>query len=243
MSSKRLMGKKRFQEKLAERVFAYSLLSRFFIDEPNKEFIALLINNNLLATFPCPKSKGAQVIDFSLKDPQVLEPAFIDSLKGSYNNLLLGPSKKMAAPYESVYRNPKKLVFQEETMAVRQFYQKYGVLPEKFQQEPDDHIALELKFMQILAEKSYEAFKKNQFNKAKKLLLDQEKFLQEHLTKWVFDFVVQVRQNTDSDFFQGAALLLSEYLEFEQENLPLLIEQLKKRIAKEKEKQGLAAVK
>lgn len=237
------MGKKRFQEKLAERVFAYSLLARFFLDEPNKQFLLLLTNQEFLASFPCPKSKGAQIIEFCLKDPEVLEPAFINSLKGSFNNLFLGPSKKMASPYESVYRNAKKLVFQEETLAVRSFYYKYGVMVENFQREPDDHIGFELKFMQILAEKSYDAFKKNQFNKVKKLLLDQKKFLQEHLIKWVYDFVAQVRQNTDSDFFQGAALLLSEYLEYEQENLPFLIEQLKKRVAKEKEKQGLTAVK
>lgn len=238
--SRRLMGEKKFQEKLAERVFAYSLLSRFFLDEPNKDFLTLLTSNDLLANFPCPKGKGAQIVEFSLKDPEVLTEHYIDNLKGVYNSLFLGPSKKMAAPYESVYRNPKKLVFQEETMAVRSFYQKHGVVPEKLQQEPDDHIALELKFMQILAENSYQQFKKNQLNKTKKLLQDQEKFLKEHLSQWAFDFCVQVRQNTNSDFFQGAALMLSEYLEYEQEQLPQLIEEIQKRIAKEKEKRRLS---
>lgn len=67
--------------------------------------------------------------------------------------------KVLAPPWGSVYMSEERLVFQKETLEVRNWYREFGLAAENLYREPDDHIALELGFLAHLAKLEYEALK------------------------------------------------------------------------------------
>ena len=58
-------------------------------------------------------------------------------------------SAKVLTPPESVYFSEERLVFQEETLQVREWYRRFDLQSVKLH-EPDDHVGLELTFWLIL---------------------------------------------------------------------------------------------
>lgn len=247
-AQKRLIGKERLLDIMAARAFAYSFLSRSLSEEPGKDFIKLLVDEELLDSFPNIEDnallkEGHESITFFLRDPDLLTEAGIDNLIGQYNRIFIGLGrKKSISPYESVYVSPDRLVFQEETMRVRAAYAKHDLQPKRLQQEPDDHISLELEFMQKLSEKALKEMRSNRFHKARRILRDQSSFLEDHLLKWAPQMAGEMSQKTDSAFFGGVARMLSGYLAADKEVVDTLIEEVRERIKRHKEKNEIKSV-
>jgi TorA maturation chaperone TorD len=76
----------------------------------------------------------------------------LDAARSDYMRLLVGVGKVLAPPWGSVYLNTDRLLFTEDTLKVRQFYERYGMKATKKYSEPDDHIGLELEFLAYLSE-------------------------------------------------------------------------------------------
>ena len=135
------------------------------------------------------------------------DPIF-DDIKSDYTRLFIGPEKVMAPPWESVYFSEERLVFQEQTLQVRNWYQRFGLASEKIYKEPDDHIALEISFIAHLASLSLEALEVNDQPTLAKTLQAQQDFLKEHLLQWGPKWCDSVIENARTDFYKGTALLL-----------------------------------
>lgn len=239
-TKERPMGKKRFLDTLAKRLFAYSLLKRAFIDEPSKELLALLIDEDLISAFPFQEDneelrEGAQMISFCLKDPDVLSDRTVEELIIDFNGLFIAPGPRYTKPWESVYTSRKHLLFQDETLVVRNEYAKLGLLPERFRSEADDHIGLELDFMMHLCDWSSKAFRKNDLRKVRKYLKAQKRFVKEHFLKWIPELSAQISKKADTDFYRGLSKLLIGFLTVEKDTLDTLVKHINLRIAKEKE--------
>jgi TorA maturation chaperone TorD len=63
-------------------------------------------------------------------------------------------------PWASVYLSKERLIFDENTLAVRRFYRDWKLETVHYKKEPDDHIGLELEFMAILSERTLAAYEK-----------------------------------------------------------------------------------
>ena len=226
---------------LAARFFAYNLLKRAFLEEPTTEFLEVLKKDELFDFFPGREKKevkeGADLASLYLKESP-LDKNTMGDVIGDYNALFtFAPPKKgkrpaalydkdNAPPYESVYLSTKPLTFQEETVAVRREYMKYGLVPKDFLREPDDHIGLELDFMGFLGKKTLDLLEKENLKEAKKLLGAQRRFLQTHLLKWVPKFSTQILKGAETNFYRGIGKLLKGYLEWDKRELQKLIHSL-----------------
>lgn len=124
-----------------------------------------------------------------------------DALEYDFNRLFVGPGKLLAAPYESTYLNPDRVLMQRETLAVRRFYERAGLELIEKNHEPDDHIALELEFICYLFENVLE----NADQMASDML---EEFLQTHLLLWVGDFCKDIQSNSEHPVCLGMAEIL-----------------------------------
>src|SRR3990172_2328452 len=180
--TKKPIGKEKLLDIMAARFCALTFLKRAFLEEPTKAYLELLAEGDILDYFPAGGDNGLlksgfEALSFYLRDPNLLTGDGINDLAADYMYLFIGPGKLGAAPYESVYRSGKPLVFQEHTMEVRAEYAKHDLIPEKFQQEPDDHISLELDFLLKLTEEATKEIRANRYGKAKKLAQTQKKFL------------------------------------------------------------------
>ena len=171
----------------------------------------------------------------------------LGELRLDYTRLFMGPGQVLAPPWESVYRSPKRLLFQEPTAQVRVFYRRHGLEVPRLNQEPDDHFGLELAFMAVLAERTVAAVGKSGRslsqtgaaraaggdgkgqegvgpNPVAHLLAEQHRFLREHLGQWVNDFTQDVQKHAATVYFRGLALVARGLVLADEEWLAELID-------------------
>jgi TorA maturation chaperone TorD len=220
----------KFESKIAARLFAYKFLSRVYLEEPNKDFINIVMSNGFLSSFPYKKENEQIQVGITLVNKnlsKMKESLNLDDLITDYTHLFIGPDKLPSPPWESVYRGEKRLVFGDHTIQVRRAYQEYNLLPERLNQEPDDHIGYELDFMYHLNEKIIRRLKKGDMPTVKKMLVSQKNFLNEHLGKWIADFTADVEKNAWSDFFKGFAKILLGFIKQEKVEINSLLRELR----------------
>ncbi|HML31190.1 TorD/DmsD family molecular chaperone [Sporomusa sphaeroides] len=204
---------------LEARVFAYDLLRRTFLQEPVQDFLVRLSQNELAMAFPFQEenediAQGVQKLATYLKQcsAEGLAQTEYEKLHWEYTRLFIGPYEVAAPPWESVYLNKDKLLFQQETRLVRLAYLKYSFLPLLYQQEADDHIGLECDFMYQLAALAYEKAGANNREALQEVIQDHADFLAEHLLLWVPAFAEKVTAHATTVFYQGAVQVLSGFL-------------------------------
>lgn len=132
----------------------------------------------------------------------------LGELQADYTRLFIGPGKVLAPLWESVHYGEERLTFQEETLAVRRWYQRFGLEAVNLYNEPDDHIGLELAFLAHLAGKALAALEAGNQEEFDFFLQAQKQFLTEHPLRWAFDWGALVEEHSQTDFYRGAALLV-----------------------------------
>jgi putative dimethyl sulfoxide reductase chaperone len=126
-----------------------------------------------------------------------------------YQRLFIGPGPVAAPPWESYYRSREHLLFEEWTYQVRNFYHHNGLQYIKENNEPDDHLLLELEFIEILTDLSSS---ESNVENVIELLSTAIDFLKNHLMVWIPYFCERVIEATNSPLYLGAAMLLEDFL-------------------------------
>jgi TorA maturation chaperone TorD len=136
-----------------------------------------------------------------------------EDLKIEYTRLLIGPGKLPAPPWESVYTTGERVIFQRSTLEIRNFYRSQGLLPELYPKVADDHIALELDFLRLLAERALTAFQTNEQESYQEALTASSDFLNEHLLTWVGKFASDLVESEKGTFYPLAAQALARFID------------------------------
>jgi TorA maturation chaperone TorD len=217
---------------LFAREYAYDILRRAFIEEPSQEYLKVFVQQQMIAHFPfIQDSEGIQegvneIIEFLKEFDVVNNHAHFDHLHWDYTRMFVGPFELPAPPWESVYVTKDRLLFQESTMRVRREYGKFGFESSEFNTEADDHIGLELDFMYHLNKMcmtSIEESENSSLDKVKKLLVEQQNFLDEHLLRFVSEFAEKIVDSADTRFYVGMAKILKHFLKVDSEVLKELL--------------------
>lgn len=210
------------------RQYAYDILRRFFIEEPSKEYLMQFVQKNMIDFFPF--KEDSEMIQEGILDIQTYlsthDVVHIDQnyqdLHWDYTRMFIGPYELPAPLWESYYVRKDSLLFQETTMNVRKYYEKYGISVKDFNLEADDHMGLELDFIYHLNEQCIKiANIPDQINQheLKHLLIDQSKFLNDHLLQFVSELSQRIIKHADTGFFIGLAKILQHYLQIDSEVL------------------------
>lgn len=128
-----------------------------------------------------------------------------------------------AYPFESVYTSERRLLMQEARAEVLAAFRENNLKKDRWT-EGEDHIALELEFMQRLSLRTAEAIAAENNDEAIELVRRQYAFLQDHLLNWVPMFVSDMRMFAKTLFYQGVAQLLMGFLEEDEAVLTALLE-------------------
>ncbi|WP_404332966.1 molecular chaperone [Mesobacillus maritimus] len=204
-----------------ERTFGILFQTRFVMNEvvrfildlsPTKDSLYVLKNDQIFQSL-CEISDNAKKINKSI-DCLLFETQSMQETKDEYNRLFVGPHSLPAPLWESVYLGREHLLFDDQTLQVRKCYQQHGLHFIKENNEPEDHIVIELEFMSYLTQ---EIFESEEDAYTKKLIEEQTHFLNEHLGRWAPQFCEKLIKSTEIPLYQAAALLLKEYIELEQE--------------------------
>ena len=192
----------------------FGLLSKILYSEPELKWLEKLYDDEVFLDAP-----------FAAENPDVMKGLGLlrewgqefrmgnseekyNDIKSDYMKIMVGTADFKTPPWESVYFNEDRSIFQEETLAVRKWYRRFGLASEKLYNEPDDHIALEISFIAHLSSLSLEALESNDQSLFEKTLQAQHDFLKEHLLQWGPAWCDLVGQNAQTKFYKGTALLL-----------------------------------
>lgn len=111
-----------------------------------------------------------------------------------------------AYPYESVYTSERRLLMQEARAEVLATLRENELVRGNWN-EAEDHIALELEFMQRMALRAAEALGDAAEEEAIAYLRTSYDFLENHLLNWVPMLVADMRMYARTLFYQGLAQL------------------------------------
>lgn len=184
------------------RAYGYKLFSALFAEPPSASTMDLAASEETAEVLSSLIDLGEfdsyrrEVEDWTRLDADARE-AWLDKQEGTFNKLFVGPGHLVAPPWESVYSSEDGLLFQRETLDVRGFYRRSGLVVPEQGRQADDHIAFELDYM------FHEATRDDAES-----LDAQRKFVDAHLLAWVPLFVKRM-DGVGSEFYAavGGALL------------------------------------
>ena len=189
------------------------VLGKAIQDAPNKEWMQSLIDEDIFSESPLESQDrdieaGLLLLRAWSQENQkgISDERFID-LQADYTRLFVGTGKAIVPSWESVYFNKEGMLFQEQTIQVRQWYRRFGLESEKLNREPDDHVGLELSFLAYLAQLGLKALDKGNAARFDQVLQGQRQFISEHPLMWVPRWCALVEERAGTDFYRGLALL------------------------------------
>ena len=210
---------------MTRRARTYGLLARIFRVEVDGRFLEELRHLKF------PTSTGNEHVDYGYR-------TMYNYLKGTWEDTLLdlardyartfighGNNGRSAAyPFESVHTSEKRLLMQDARDEVLAIYRANLLKKGEEWNDCEDHIALELEFMQVMSERTAKALKEGKEDEAVEMLKTQRAFVGQHLANWVPMFVSDIKYFSQTDLYIGAGELLLGFVQTEVEALDDLLD-------------------
>ncbi len=191
----------------------FGLLGKIIYADLDQAWLESLIRDEVFSEAPfgaeqVEVQRGIELLQrWTNENNEGLEAPQFKALQDDYLHLFIGLGHVLAPMWESVYFSEKRLMFQESTLQVREWYARFGVQAERINNEPDDHIGLEMLFISHLASLALHAIEQDDQNKLNEFLQAQRDFLSQHLLRWGPVWAKLVKQNAATDFYRGIAHL------------------------------------
>lgn len=202
------------------RCLVYEFLSKSFYLEPKVEnFQDSIYELKSFLAFNDTEQPGVDLIRHFIKDLPLYQESDWSALFQEYQRLFVGPESLPAPPWESVYRSRDHIILDEHTLAVREYYRRWGLETKNLYHEPDDHIGLELEFIYTLSQKTLTALTKGNAKQANDLMKAQVAFLQEHMLQWVPLFCERLARGTEHPLYLGSALFTPDFIRMDKDLL------------------------
>lgn len=210
---------------MTRRARTYGLLARIFRVEVDGKFLEELRHLKF------PTSTGNEHVDYGYR-------TMYNYLKGTWEDTLLdlardyartfighGNNGRSAAyPFESVHTSEKRLLMQDARDEVLAIYRANLLKKGEEWNDCEDHIALELEFMQVMSERTAKALKEGKEDEAVEMLKTQRAFVGQHLANWVPMFVSDIKYFSQTDLYIGAGELLLGFVQTEVDALDDLLD-------------------
>jgi len=221
---------KSLESLVAYRYSVYDLVRRIFLWEfPLELFTEVVRTANIaLSTDEGKESPDAAFREFLRTLATEDLPVVYRDTHIEYTRLFVGPRHLPTPPYESVYRNPDKLMMQDETMSVREAYAKSGFRVTGMHHVPDDSVGIELEFMCALNKATGDALQEKNYSKALVHAAAQEEFCNDHLLNWIPRFCNDIVANSTSEFWRSVARFTREFMQEETAVLSGFVQELKR---------------
>lgn len=192
----------------------YAFIARLYRIEINEPLLKELLNTNFALGTDLPEvAEGYQLMDSYLKN---LGEDPITDLAVDYARTFLGygaPAGKGAFPYESVYTSHEALIMQEARDEVVALYSSENIVIDASFNEPEDHIAFELAYLEHLSYKLLEALQSKDEAMLSLYLSKKLHFMQNHIMNWVPRFCIDIEKIAETDFYKALAKITVGYLQ------------------------------
>ena len=199
---------------MESRIATYQMLSRLFLREVDQEYL------DALRRMRCPINTGNADVDEGYKlFHSYLSGVWertLDDLARDYLTTFIGANTtghSAAYPNESVHTSPDRLVMQDARDEVMAIYKAAGLKSDETWNAGEDHIAIELDYMAVMARRALEASDEGNDAHCALLLMKQHHFLVDHLCAWVPLLSAEMLKFAKTDFYRALAHLTKGFVE------------------------------
>ena len=200
---------------LRGRQYVFSLFHLLLGAEPTADMIAAASGQNSLNAVALFAIDGSPAPRALMEALGRLNGADLSALTDEYTRLFLGPKDLIAPPWESVYRGTERALFQESTLAVRQWYEQYGFEPAQLRHYPDDHISLMMHFLALLCERAVSALEQEKEEVYRDAMAAQLLFEQNHLLNWLDAYAADMEESETSLFYPQFAKAVAAMIRYD----------------------------
>lgn len=222
--SEEQLGAEEFAELFDSRASMYGLLSSLYREELELDQL------NELKRMKFPVGTGNKTTDegFILMHDYLKDAweGSVTDLKIDYSRTFIGSGVSgysAAYPYESVYTSDRRLLGREARGEVLQYYRNNNIKKGAWN-DMEDHIALELEFMQIMSGRTSEALKRDDEDEALNCIRTQYDFLRNHLNNWLPMITGDMLKFSETKLYQGLAKVTLGYCEDDEALLHEILE-------------------
>lgn len=204
------------------RASVYGLLAEVFRSEPSSSFLEHLHHPSVESTLA---SLGCSLWE-EVSHPS--QDQLGEDLAIEYTKLFIGPGPRIS-PHESMHVEARfgeeRELWSQDTVKVKKFMQAAGIeVSDGFIGMPD-HITAEFEFMQQLLDAETKAWENDEDELAFNILRIEERFYNEHLSRWVGLFCDKVIKLTEHPFYKQFAEVTKGFIAFEKETLHDLLDE------------------
>lgn len=132
--------------------------------------------------------------------------------ESEFNRLCIGPYKLVVVPYESYWMSSDKALNGAIAADVSDFYAAAGLSSNSALNEYPDFFGNELEFLYFLEELEKEQQKLNALQVVRDIRGLSDSFRKKHFDNWSALFLTKLADETNSEFWQQAALVLKDVL-------------------------------
>lgn len=200
------------------RAKTYGLLARLFREECSQELIDELYGLKWRV------STGNEALDRGHKLMATWLSGLWDNsrteLSADYMRTFFGhgySGHAAAYPFESVYASEKRLLMQGARDEVLALYRAAGLDKQDSWKEGEDHIALEMEYLQVLIERTVAALRADRGEEAYDLVKCQYNFMEDHLGAWAPLLCEQMRGFSRTAFYEGLSYMTEGFLQVDSE--------------------------
>lgn len=177
-----------------------------------------------------PVGTGNESIDQGFRDlHEYLKTAWegsVTELKVDFSRTFIGSGVSgysAAYPYESVYTSERRLLAREARGEVLQYYRNNNLKKGRWN-DLEDHIALELEFMQIMSACTRDAIENGDEDGTLNLIRCQYDFIRSHVNNWLPMMTGDVLKFSETKFYRGVAMITLGYCEDDEALLAELLD-------------------
>lgn len=168
---------------LRVRGWVYKFLAQVLYNEPDKENLKAFSEENLFSLMVAEGEENSAVAELAqiLEDMKSYESRKWEELRQDHIALFSNSGPVLATPWESVYLSEERILYDEHTLAVQDFYKKWGFEAVRKEKGPADHAGMECSFLAALTMLCINALQEGRDDKIRPNLLVQSEFLKDHL--------------------------------------------------------------
>lgn len=198
------------------RADVYRFFSLVYIREPDAEFISSLRDAETAKTF---KALGFD-IEAGIKG--IGEEKVEEELLVEYTRLFIGPAPAVSV-YESVWVEESGSLWGKVTSEVKRLVESSGLKYKPSWTGLPDHIGVELELMQKVIEGEALAREAGDEGKVRVHLEFEQRFMEEHIAKWIPSFCEKVIAKAKLPFYSEIAALTAGFIDFDRKEIGRLL--------------------
>ena len=199
---------------------AYGLFARLFANELDETLLEELSNVTAQEWDALDEGQAAMVF-YLVERADDLASARRELAVDFTQLFLIHEAHETAAPYpfESAYASSEGILMSDARADFKHRYRSLGLVASEGLNVGEDHIALELQYMQYLAQMVGKALVDGDDQAANAAFGESLSFMRDHIQKWVPVFCTRMKARAKTPFYQGLAAALASYVETDVEFL------------------------